>query len=696
MELGVLKLYVAINGLLILAYALFRFARKSFEGMKGRVSYLGLNRIAQLLVITSIVSPLLFALLPQETIPNIKFEVRTPLADSISTTASPKKKELNLNPQVKDIDKNHTVAHSRKNDFENYLLTIFAIGFLFSLGKLLVNLHRLRRLLENSILIRKIGNVRVLVSDSIRIPFSTLAGPGASVVLPSDALIRSKDVKMIVKHEIHHHRNGDTLWVLAMEFAVCCFYLNPIIYFWKKEITEVQEFACDERLISQMRVSMREYGQCLVHIAESAQGSYPMQVGTTCMGAGPNGPQQLKSFLRRRIEVFQDHQKSKRKNLIGFAFGTVAFIVTAGVAHGAQKSIRSEVATKPNSGVAKFDPTVQKMTEDILKKYVKKFGAKGGFVLVADSQNGRVLAVANQLVGHSKKEKSWALSYEMEPASAMKGIVVASAINQKLIQADDKVDCENGKYIYGGRTYRDWKAFGTLTATELVSVSSNICGIKVGEKLGAKGLESSLKDFGFGPKGVASEFPEAKSGYYPSPDELPVTDYVPLISTGYTDIPGFHVTPLEVLQAYGAIANDGKLMKPINFSDESSSGVVLKHAISSETSKKMRSILAEAVKSGTGKNAQSSLYSTAGKTSTAYRPDSPEHPTLDGERGIAGFVGFAPVENPRVVVYVGIIDPTNSKDRNPHGNEHAAPVFKEVIESVLPKMSVAPDSKTTL
>lgn len=394
--------------------------------------------------------------------------------------------------------------------------------------------------------------------------------------------------------------------------------------------------------------------------------------------------------------MFRDHQKSHTKSFIGYPLGTVAILITAGVAYGAQKSLRSEVTLKPNDGTAKFNPIVQKTTEDILKKYVRKFGAKGGFVLVADPQTGRVLAVANQISNPGKRQRSWALSYEMEPASVMKGVVAASALDHGLIQADEKLDCENGKYSYGGRIYRDWKSFGPLTTTEAIANSSNICGIKIGAKLGAKGLEESLKAFGFGPKGVASEFPEAMPGHYPSPSDLPETDYVPLISTGYTEIPGFHVTPLEVLQAYGAIANEGKLMKPMEFSESSSAGIVMKQAISVATAQKMKSVLADAVKFGTGKNAQSSRYSTAGKTSTAYRPESPEHHTLGGERGIAGFVGFAPVQNPRLVVYVGVIDPTNSADRNPHGNEHAAPIFKEVIETVLQKMNVAPDGKISL
>lgn len=147
-----------------------------------------------------------------------------------------------------------------------------------------------------------------------------------------------------------------------------------------------------------------------------------------------------------------------------------------------------------------------------------------------------------------------------------------------------------------------------------------------------------------------------------------------------------------MLQAYGAIANGGKLMKPVA-ADDITNGKVLRQAISVETSQKMKTMLVGAVKEGTGKPALSSLYTTAGKTSTAYRPELLEHDSLDEERAMAGFVGFAPVQSPRLVVYVGIIDPTNSKDKNPHGSEHAAPVFKEVIETVLRQMNVAPDNK---
>jgi beta-lactamase regulating signal transducer with metallopeptidase domain len=692
----ILKLGLAINLLLVLSYVLFQLGRIGFEKARWNTSYLTLNRVAQWLVGAAVISPVLFLAVPRASIPDVKFEVRAPIADTLSL------KQTKMKRAAPPLQVSQAIAQVKESevlpliDLESGILIALVASLLVAFTRLFKNLLQLQTVLKNSILVRSIGRVRILVSDEIRIPFSTLVGRGASVVLPSKVLGRPQDMALILRHEIHHHRNGDTVWVLVMEILCCLFALNPFVYLWKKLFAEIQEFACDEKLISQVGVSMREYGQCLINIAESARGLGSAQVGTTCMGAGPRGSRELKSFLRRRIEVFHNHKNPQRKNLLGVTFGTIAFIITAGAAYGAQKSLRGEAKTKPNQGVALFDAEIQKTTEGILKKYVAKFKAKGGFVLVADPRTGRVLAVANQATGASKKSKAWALSYEMQPASAMKGVIAASAISRGLTNADEKWDCENGKFTMGGHVYKDWKGFGQLTTTDAIANSSNICGIKIGTKLGAKGLEESLKEFGFGPHGVTEDFPEAVPGRFPASSEMPEAEYIPMVSVGYTNFPGFHVTPLEILQAYGAIANGGRLMRPLDFSMPAAPGVMLRQVVSHEASEKMKSILVKVVKSGTGQKAQSELYSTAGKTSTAHGIQKEFPETSAREEGIAGFVGFAPVENPRLVVYVGMIDPTNSPDGNPHGNEHAAPVFREVIETVLGKMNVAPDLKTVL
>jgi hypothetical protein len=694
MLIAVLKFYLGINALLLLTYAFLKVTRILAESVKMPISYLNLNRVAQVLLLNSLLAPVVLSLLPREAMPNFKIQIRAPLAETTSPEISGSKfQHSSLIP-----DSQRTMLQPKGPNLEFDVSAVFAIAL--SLGVLIafvrtgIQLRQLFRLLGKALLVRRIGRIRILVSEDTTIPFSTLVG-GANVVVPLDAISNLRNLKLIVRHELHHHRNGDTLWVLFMEALSCLFYLNPAIYLWKREITEIQEFACDESLISHMRVSAHEYGQCLVQVAEAARGNSPLQVGTTCMGGRPKAPHEQKSFLRRRIEVFKDHETSRKQHILGIALGTVGVLVTAGLSYGAQNSLRGETQQKPISGVAKFDPEIQRTTEGILGKYVKKFGAKGGFILVADPQTGRVLAVANQLSAQRKLDRSWALAYEVIPASILKPLVAATAFEKEVLTGEEKLNCEKGKYLYGGKVYQDWKSMGILTAAESIFQSSNICGIKIGERLGANGLESSLKDFGFGPDGSASEFPEAVSGRHPKASEFADTDYVPLLATGYISSHSFYATPLEILQAYGAIANGGKLMRPMA-ADDTSNGKILKQAISRDTSQKMKTILVDAVKEGTGKAAQSSLYTMAGKTSTSYRPESSANDSLGGERAMAGFAGFAPAENPRLVVYVGIIDPTSSKDKNPHGGEHAAPVFKEVIETVLQQLNIVPDINATL
>nr|AIA12637.1 Penicillin binding protein transpeptidase domain protein [uncultured bacterium] len=506
-------------------------------------------------------------------------------------------------------------------------------------------------------------------------------GRCAFVVLPAALIKNPQDFKIAIHHELQHHRSGDTLWAWMTELLHCGFFINPAIYLWQKTITEIQEFSCDEALIGRRRVLPNDYGSCLLRVAEAALGVRRMQVGTTCMNAKSKNP---KSFLRRRIEMFRQHEKPPRKRVFGLTLGLVCLFATVMTAYATQ-SPRTPINAKVNQGHAEFDPKIQAVTEKILREYVKKFKARGGFVLVSEPSTGRLLAAANVSDDHAL-QGNWALSYGFEPASAMKTIIAASAIDHRLTSTNEVQNCENGTYSYGAHVYHDWKPFQTLTTAKTIVYSSNICGIKIAEKLGTSGLHSTLTDFGFGVGGSASEFPEAMVGQIPDPNQMPAAEYIALGSTGYTENPGLKITPLEILQAYGAIANEGRLMKPIMSSLHDSAASVVRQVISPGTALAMKKVLTDVVLTGTGKNARSSIYTTAGKTSTAYNPNSPSHHLLGGQRGIGGFVGFAPVDRPRLVVYVAMIDPVGSQDGQPHGNEHAAPVFREVIEKLLPMM----------
>src|SRR5580698_10818059 len=108
----------------------------------------------------------------------------------------------------------------------------------------------------------------------------------------------------------------------------------------------------------------------------------------------------------------------------------------------------------------------------------------------------------------------------MEPASAMKGLAAAAAVDRHVLTLDEPLDCENGRLAIGGAEVSDWKPFKTLSATDTIVNSSIVCGIKIGERLGVAGLSRMLTDFGFGAGGTPQGFPEAAPGEIPRPTQL--------------------------------------------------------------------------------------------------------------------------------------------------------------------------------
>lgn len=390
--------------------------------------------------------------------------------------------------------------------------------------------------------------------------------------------------------------------------------------------------------------------------------------------------------------MFTQTKNRKARTRLGFWIGTAAALCTVAFAFGSQQSFRGPDSEHITPGQAPTDPAIQKIAEDVVRQEVLKKGAKAAFAIVADPNTGRVLAVANVDVENPQAGKSWALATLIEPASIAKSLVAASALDQGLTQPEEVLDCGKGNFRFGHNLYHDWKRFDKLTTTQAIAQSSNICGIKLGLKLGTEGLEKTLKNFGFGSGGTASEFPGARPGDIASSSQLSREDYIALMSTGYSGKEGYVVDPLEIIAAYSAFANGGRLLKPIPVNAPDSAVTVLRQVISEKTSATMRDILREVVVSGTGVQARSKLYTTAGKTSSAYAETDPDHELLGGQSAVAGFVGFAPANNPKVVIYAVMMDPSDDHGQA-HGNAHAAPIFRQIAEQTLQHMGVAPDMK---
>ena len=276
----------------------------------------------------------------------------------------------------------------------------------------------------------------------------------------------------------------------------------------------------------------------------------------------------------------------------------------------------------------------------------------------------------------------WALALRFGPASITKAIVAASALELGATTLDETHSCENGKYEWAENLYQDWKPLDELTTADTVIESSNICGIKIGQKLGAKRLEQTFINFGFGEGGTASHFPEARSGEIPLPHDLKTEKYIATIATGYG---GAYFSPLEIVQAFGAMANGGNLMKPQTITDFGKPEII-RRVLSESNAQQMRKVLAGVMTRGTAVNAASKFYRLGGKTGTGYSHTHPDHEKLGGDSNMAEFVGIAPIDNPRLVILAVLENPTDQK--GVHGATHAAPIFTEVAERSLEHLGV--------
>src|SRR6185295_2337600 len=325
--------------------------------------------------------------------------------------------------------------------------------------------------------------------------------------------------------------------------------------------------------------------------------------------------------------------------------------------------------------------------------------AKSGTVIVLDPRSGEILALANaptfdpNRVSEAKPEtrSNWALQNIYEPGSTFKVVAFSAALEKNLAKPDDKIDCQMGAITVAGRIVHDHKRFGTLTLSEALAKSSNVAAIKLGLRVGDPTMYEFIKRYGFGSK-TGIELPGETAGLVRNVERWQPSS-IGSIAIGQE----VGVTPVQMVAAFGALANDGVRIAPhlIREVRDAGGNVVYRaqpeqrRVISAETAIALRGMLEGVTLNGTAKKAQLDGYSAAGKTGTAQKID-PKTRTYSSTKFVGSFVGFAPVSNPQVVIIVVIDEPAGAY----HGGDVAAPVFREVAEQVLPTLKVMPDIET--
>lgn len=359
-----------------------------------------------------------------------------------------------------------------------------------------------------------------------------------------------------------------------------------------------------------------------------------------------------------------------------------------------------EIASKPGQTVVlTIDQSIQYQAEQALITAVKTSRAKSGTVIVLDPRNGEILALANaptfdpnQVAASSAETRSnWALQNIYEPGSTFKVVAFSAALEMKKARVEDTIDCQMGAITVNGRVVHDHKAFGTLTISEALAKSSNVAAIKLGMRVGDPAMYDYITRYGFGSK-TGIELPGETAGLLRKVERWQPSS-IGSIAIGQE----VGVTPVQMVAAFGALANNGVRVAPHIIREvRNEAGVVVyqpqpeqHRVVSSDIAVALRGMLEGVTLRGTAKAAQLDGYSAAGKTGTAQKID-PKTRAYSSTKFVASFVGFAPVSNPQVVIIVVIDEPAGSY----HGGDVAAPIFREVAEQILPILGVTPDIET--
>ena len=324
-----------------------------------------------------------------------------------------------------------------------------------------------------------------------------------------------------------------------------------------------------------------------------------------------------------------------------------------------------------------IDYDLQEIADEALRHALEETGATGGDMVIADPRTGEILAAVSR---RDAAALQWtAVTEPYEPGSTLKPFLVAALLQEGRATFEDSVYAEEGRYVNGGRTISDVHAYGWLTLREALRYSSNIALAKMSERLDPETHYAYLRDFGFGsPTGVP--YPSESSGLLRRPAQWSGYSQASL-AMGYE----ISVTPLQMVMAYGALANGGVLMEPRLVREVRSRDGrvraeyeprVVRRVVSREVARSVAAALAEVVEEGTGRQASLETFAVAGKTGTARRAAGGRY-----ERGAytASFAGFFPAEDPQLVFLVKLDRPRGEY----YGGLAAAPVTRATLAAAL-------------
>ena len=361
-------------------------------------------------------------------------------------------------------------------------------------------------------------------------------------------------------------------------------------------------------------------------------------------------------------------------------------------------------ATNGGSVTLTIDASIQSFAEQAAREALDVNGAKAVRALVMDPNTGEILAMVSKpdfdlndpprddVAELTARLRNRAITDAYEPGSTFKTLTAAAALDAGLVSVNEGFYCSGSVVVDGGRI-RCWgKPHGAETFAQAIQNSCNPVFVEMGLRLGTERLYNYLDAFGMG-RATGVDIPGEAAGIVIGRDAVKRVD-IARIGFGQS----VAVTPLQLLTAFCAVVNGGRLLKPwvvkaITDADgavvEAGQTKVAGQPIRPETSATMRALLEDVVTLGGGKNAYLPGYRVGGKTGTAQV-------YVDGvvsrERHIGSFIGFAPADDPKLALILVVDEADVAVD---YGSVTAAPYAKEILERSLKYLGIAPRTNET-
>ncbi|GAC1430910.1 MAG: penicillin-binding protein 2 [Chloroflexota bacterium] len=350
-----------------------------------------------------------------------------------------------------------------------------------------------------------------------------------------------------------------------------------------------------------------------------------------------------------------------------------------------------------------ISPEVQQEVESTLGTAVSSTRAEGGTVIVMDPRTGAILGMANSptydpnaysaVAPNYSRYVNAAVSVPYEPGSTFKILTVAAGLDAGAFTPNTTVYDNGLAHCAGGFSITNWdngNGWGWETPMVMLRHSANVGALQFARMMGAPTFYRYVKAFGFGqPTGI--DLADEAAGRIRTPAAIDWTD-CDLVTNSYGQ--GLLVTPLQLITAVAAVANDGWMMRPFVVRQIQTGTHVttihpqrVRQVISAATASVLTDILEESAKDGEAKAALVSGYGVAAKTGTAQVAGRGCNYTCDLGT-IASLIGFAPAHHPRFIALVILRHPRTS----PWGSTTAAPAFNKLASRLFLMMNIAPNT----